>query len=189
MSYNRKTSSSYDALSPLSINGNEHAHETSISMYFFNDNNSPYASNSIEQADTLKVLANCILQNPLFKIFYLLAVLLSIITLVISFVYRCPPPIFFFLEAVVNGLMIIEVLARFAANTRLFWNSFWNKLDSVLVVLSVITLGLIIFGHEQCHVGEADPAAQKVEIFEQVILICRNGLALSRSLSLIQRYV
>lgn len=141
----------------------------------------------MHQTDTLKVLANAVLQNPLFKIFYLLAVLMSLVTLVISFFYRCPPPLFFFLEAVVNGLMIVEVCARFAANRRMFWDSFWNRVDAVLVVLCVITLGLIIFGHHQCHAGEPDPT-KEVEILEQIILILRNGMALSRSLSLIQRY-
>lgn len=132
------------------------------------------------------MLANSILQSPLFKIFYLLAVLMSLSTLIISFFYRCPPSIFFVLEAAVNGLMIIEVFARFAANRRMFWDSFWNRLDTILVILCLITLGLIIFGHHQCHSGELDPT-KEVEILEQIILILRNGMALSRSLSLIQR--
>jgi hypothetical protein len=141
----------------------------------------------MHQADTLKVLANSILQNPLFKILYLLAVLMSLAALILSFFYRCPPPLFFLLEALVNGLMIIEVLSRFAANRRLFWDSIWNKVDSVLAVLCLVTLGIIIFGHHQCNAGEVDPT-KEVEILELILLILRNGMALSRSLSLIQRY-
>lgn len=112
---------------------------------------------------------------------------MSISTLIISFFYRCPPPIFFFLEAAVNGLMIIEVLARFAANRRMFWDSFWNRVDAILMVFCLITLGLIIFGHHQCHAGQVD-STKEVEIVEQIILILRNGMSFSRSLSLIQRY-
>jgi hypothetical protein len=54
------------------------------------------------------------------------------------------------------------------------------------VVLCLITLGLIIFGHDQCNVEEVDQS-KEVEILELIILILRNGMALSRSLSLIQR--
>ena len=94
---------------------------------------------------------------------------------------------FFFLEALVNGLMVIEVAARFIANRRRFWESLWNRVDAVLVVFCLFTLVLIIFGHHQCHIGESDPT-KEVEILEQIILILRNGMSLSRSVSLIQRY-
>ena len=141
----------------------------------------------MHQADTWKALATTILQNPLFKFFYLVAVLISLLTLIISFINRCPPLIFFFLEALVNGLMVIEVAARFIANRRRFWESFWNRIDAVLVVFCLFTLVLIIFGHHQCHIGESDPT-KEVEILEQIILILRNGMSLSRSVSLIQRY-
>ncbi len=82
----------------------------------------PLAQTLIKTSESFKTVARLFLQSPWFKFFYLINGLGSIVCLILSFLYTCPPPYFYTLEILINLGMIVEVLARFLAlgKVRLF---------------------------------------------------------------------
>ncbi|KAI9356491.1 hypothetical protein DFJ73DRAFT_822790 [Zopfochytrium polystomum] len=125
------------------------------------------------RSELVHSLANRILHSTFYQWFYLVMMGLSIVCLILSTIQMCPTGFFYFLEAVVNLIMIFEVLIRFYALGQVFWKSLWNVLDVILVVFCVFTLFWLLFGTcttERSWETEADT----------LLLVVRNGIQFSR---------
>ncbi|WFC98474.1 hypothetical protein MYAM1_001202 [Malassezia yamatoensis] len=94
-------------------------------------------------------------------------------------------PAFYALELTVNLVLVAEVSIRFVAFGKHFWKSTFNVVDLCLVVLCLITLLVLVFGHG------CSPYAQRPgrgeELLDSVLLIARNIVQCTRLLSVIRR--
>ncbi|ORY38118.1 hypothetical protein BCR33DRAFT_789042 [Rhizoclosmatium globosum] len=64
------------------------------------------------QAELLTSLSNRLLHSKFYKWLYLAMMILSLFCLVLSFIQQCPSGIYYWLDALVNIIMIVEVLIR-----------------------------------------------------------------------------
>ncbi|KAI8834173.1 hypothetical protein BJ741DRAFT_517655, partial [Chytriomyces cf. hyalinus JEL632] len=129
---------------------------------------------SITRAELVSSFANRILHSKMYKLLYLGMALLSVVCLVLSFIEQCPSGIFYWLDAALNLIMIVEVLIRVNAMGKNFWKSVWNVIDIFLVFLCILTLFWLIFG--ECQNGSGSWETE----LDAFLLIARNGLQLVR---------
>ncbi|TPX60985.1 hypothetical protein CcCBS67573_g08963 [Chytriomyces confervae] len=129
---------------------------------------------SITRAELVSSFANRILHSKFYKLLYLGMALLSVVCLVLSFIEQCPSGIFYWLDAALNLIMIVEVLIRVNAMGKNFWKSIWNVIDIFLVFLCILTLFWLIFG--ECQNGSGSWETE----LDAFLLIARNGLQLVR---------
>lgn len=141
---------------------------------------SPSSSMIMTRDEMLHSLANRILHSRKYQYFYLFMMSLSLFCLVLSTIQTCPTGYFYFLEAVVNLIMISEVLIRFHALGKVFWRSVWNKLDVVLVLLCLLTLFWLWFG--TCSTSRSWETEA-----DTLLLVVRNGIQFARIAVLIRR--
>ncbi|KAI8620701.1 hypothetical protein BC830DRAFT_1058922 [Chytriomyces sp. MP71] len=123
------------------------------------------------QAEMLASIANRILHSKFYRLLYLGMAILSVVCLVLV---RCPSGIFYWLDALLNIVMIVEVLIRVNAMGQQFWKSIWNLVDIGLVFLCILTLFWLLFG--QCQNGSGSWETE----LDAALLIARNGTQLLR---------
>ncbi|KAI8622703.1 hypothetical protein BC830DRAFT_1088457 [Chytriomyces sp. MP71] len=126
------------------------------------------------QAEVLSSIANRILHSKFYRLLYLGMAILSVVCLVLSFIEQCPSGIFYWLDALLNIVMIVEVLIRVNAMGQQFWKSIWNLVDIGLVFLCILTLFWLLFG--ECQNGSGSWETE----LDAALLIARNGTQLFR---------
>ncbi|CAO3607284.1 unnamed protein product [Cunninghamella blakesleeana] len=120
----------------------------------------------LTRSEMIQGMANCLLYSNFYIALYLTLGILSLISIVMSIQETCPSLMFLIFEAIINFAMIIEVSIRFLALRRAYWQSIWNIIDTVLVMLCVITLIVLATG---CSASE-----RKEAIFDTLLLVIRN---------------
>ncbi|SAM07894.1 hypothetical protein [Absidia glauca] len=81
-------------------------------------------------------------------------------------IHSSPSLTFIVFEAIINFAMIAEVTIRLLALRRTYWQSIWNIIDTILVVLCAVTLIVLATG---CSASE-----RKEAIFDTLLLVIRN---------------
>ncbi|KAI9330619.1 hypothetical protein BDR26DRAFT_807310 [Obelidium mucronatum] len=133
------------------------------------------------QAEVLTSAANRILHSKFYKWLYLAMMIMSLFCLALSFIQQCPSGLYYWMDAIVNITMIVEVLIRVNAMGKNFWKSIWNQIDIALVFLCILTLFWLIFG--ECQV---DSANWETEL-DALLLIARNAVQLFRLISMVNK--
>ncbi|KAI8997252.1 hypothetical protein BDB01DRAFT_770440 [Pilobolus umbonatus] len=126
----------------------------------------------LTQSEMIQGIANRFMYSNFYIVFYLCLAILSFITIIMSSHEKCPSILFIVFEAVINAAMIIEVSIRILALRRDYWNSVWNIIDTILVVLCAITLIVLTTG---CSTGEREEA-----MIDTLLLVIRNVFQLVR---------
>ncbi|KAI8878251.1 hypothetical protein K501DRAFT_258891 [Backusella circina FSU 941] len=126
-------------------------------------------------------MANRFIYSRFYIGLYFLLATLSFITIMMSLRETCPSTLFLVFEVIINFAMIIEVSTRLLALGKGYWRSIWNILDTILVGLCVITLLVLTTG---CSVLEHNEA-----IFDNVLLVIRNGFQCGRLVTMLRRYL
>lgn len=125
-------------------------------------------------------MANRLLYSTFYKQLYVVMCVLSIISLIMSLVEKCPGVWFIVFESIVNLTMVIEVTIRVLALGNMYWKSVWNFLDILIVFLCVLTMFSLFF--TQCSTERSNEA-----ILDTGLLIIRNGIQLGRLISITRR--
>ncbi|KAJ3067309.1 hypothetical protein HDU98_009512 [Podochytrium sp. JEL0797] len=131
------------------------------------------------QSEVLTSIANRILHSKFYRGLYVVMMVLSLICL--ALVSVGPSGLYYWLDAIVNLTMIIEVLIRVNAMGKNFWKSIWNQIDIALVFLCIVTLFWLIFG--EC---QADSANWETEL-DALLLIVRNAVQLFRVIAMVNK--
>ncbi|KAI8587018.1 hypothetical protein BDZ88DRAFT_399164, partial [Geranomyces variabilis] len=130
--------------------------------------------------DLLHSFANRILHSNYWKAFYVCMLALSVACLAGTYFNPCPGPWICTMEIIVNTGMVAEVCVRVVALKKLFWLSYWNIVDLALVPLCLLTFVIVLF--TPCS------ASSRGELeFEDMLLIFRNGVVLSRLAAVVQK--
>ncbi|KAF8329123.1 uncharacterized protein EI90DRAFT_3063242 [Cantharellus anzutake] len=120
---------------------------------------------TLTRGEVTRSFANRLLHSHAYIFFYLCMTALSITTVVLSLVRGCPGTAFFVLEFIINTAMIIEVITRVLALSKLFWTSVFNWLDIAMTLFCFVTLIVIL----------STPCASKEEeVFDTLLLAARN---------------
>ncbi|KAI8329305.1 hypothetical protein BC941DRAFT_443185 [Chlamydoabsidia padenii] len=111
-------------------------------------------------------MANRLMYSNFYIALYLGLGILSLVSIIMSIQETCPSLMFIIFEAIINFAMIAEVTVRMLALRRAYWQSIWNIVDTILVVLCAITLIVLATG---CSASERNEA-----IFDTLLLVIRN---------------
>lgn len=139
----------------------------------------------VSREEALKGLANRFVHSTTYVYLYATMALLSLLTVVISLMTKCPGPAFYLLELVVNVVLMAEVGVRFIAFGKHFWKSTYNIVDLCLVALCGLTLVVLFFGHG-CS-PYAQRTGRREELLDSILLIVRNAIQCTRLLSVVRR--
>ncbi|KAI8098850.1 uncharacterized protein BX664DRAFT_319752 [Halteromyces radiatus] len=129
----------------------------------------PFSSRTqhgLTRSEMIQGMANRLMYSNFYIALYLGLGLLSLVSIILSIQETCPSLMFIIFEAIINFAMIIEVTIRLLALRRTYWQSVWNIIDIVLVLLCAITLIVLATG---CSASERNEA-----IFDTVLLVIRN---------------
>jgi hypothetical protein len=126
----------------------------------------------MNQQEILNSFANRILHGNLYKLFYFVMAILSLICLLTSLVSNCPPPWFYVTEFTVLIAMISEFLLRYYA-IKNYFKQFYNVLDALVLGLCLMTFCLII--SHSC--GDS---SKREALFEEIMLVIRNVVQFAR---------
>ncbi|RIB01133.1 hypothetical protein C2G38_1044742 [Gigaspora rosea] len=156
---------------------------TDVSILMANDapntpNNTPHTQYTLSQAEFFHGLANRLIYSRFYTWLYLGMALLSVVSIILSLTEECQSAGFIILEIIINTVMIAEVVTRFVALGKLYWNSIYNIIDIILVLLCIITLVLIIKG-DCSHKGE--------EIVDLILIIVRNIMQFGRLIMMLRK--
>ncbi|KAI8062621.1 hypothetical protein BC940DRAFT_308327 [Gongronella butleri] len=121
---------------------------------------------SLTRSELVQGMANRLMYSNYYIALYLCLGLLSFISIILSIQETCPSLMFIIFEAIINFAMILEVTIRVLALGRAYWQSVWNLIDIVLVMMCVITLIVLATG---CSASERNEA-----IFDTILLVIRN---------------
>ncbi|KAL1920868.1 uncharacterized protein VTP21DRAFT_11503 [Calcarisporiella thermophila] len=127
----------------------------------------------LTRAEALKGFANRIIYSRFYTFFYLGLAILSLISLVLSFVEHCATIWFIILEVVINTALIAEVGIRWLALGRAYWKSIYNVLDVLVVAVCAITVIVLI-------TSDCSTESREEEMFDIVLLIIRNAVQFVR---------
>ncbi|ORZ23211.1 hypothetical protein BCR42DRAFT_404254 [Absidia repens] len=120
----------------------------------------------LTRSEMIQGMANRLMYSNFYIALYLGLGLLSLISIIMSIQETCPSLTFIIFEAIINFAMITEVTIRLLALRTAYWQSIWNIVDIVLVVLCAITLIVLTTG---CSASERNEA-----IFDTLLLVIRN---------------
>ncbi|TPX65056.1 hypothetical protein SpCBS45565_g05427 [Spizellomyces sp. 'palustris'] len=105
---------------------------------------------------------------------------LSLVLLGVTLVEKCPSFWFYVLEYILNISMILEVSIRLVALGKLFWTSYWNLADLLMVPLCLITLFLQ-------NSSECTSSTRREAEMEEILLIVRNVVMLGRLIVVVEK--
>ncbi|KAI7881481.1 hypothetical protein K492DRAFT_194332 [Lichtheimia hyalospora FSU 10163] len=148
----------------------------------------------LTRSEMIQGMANRILYSRFYIALYIGLAALSVLSVLMScflavLVVRCPwqslretcpSPLFLLFEFVINMAMMMEVTIRFLALRKAFWQSIWNAMDAMLVLLCVVTLLILIFA--DCSAGERREA-----MIDTMLLVVRNGVQLYRLITVARK--
>ena len=104
---------------------------------------------SISQAEHFKTLATRTLQSPAFRFFYFTNGILSIICLIISFMYSCPGTYYYVLEVLINVALILEVGTRYIALQKVNSCQRWMFFKDWIMLTFLLWIEILGF-HLEC---------------------------------------
>ncbi|WFD31317.1 hypothetical protein MSPP1_002351 [Malassezia sp. CBS 17886] len=151
---------------------------------------------TLSREEILKGMANRFVHSTAYLYLYATMAALSLLTVVVSLLNKCPGPVFYLLELLVNLALVTEVgarllaygkarAARAAADRQHFWRSAFNVIDLGLVVVCLITLAVLFLGHG-CS-PDASRSGRGEELLDSVLLIVRNVVQCMRLISVVRR--
>jgi hypothetical protein len=141
----------------------------------------PSRLNSFSDKELLKSAANRMLHSKEYKILYLVLAVVSFMCLVVSLVVSCPSSVFYIAEGVVLFFMIIEFLIRYVAIGKAYFKSLFNIADVGVIALCVIVFCLLL-------TRSCSQEASTEAVIEDVLLVARNGIQLTRLVMMLQKY-
>lgn len=132
---------------------------------FLNEGISSFRTqHSMTRQELINSIANKIMYSTHYKLLYLVMALLSLISVILSLKEQCPSGWFKFLEVVITAAMVAEVSLRIIAVRKLYWQSYSNIADLVVVTLSFIVLVVVLSNH----------CSQGTTIIDSILLVTRN---------------
>jgi hypothetical protein len=85
------------------------------------------------------------------------------------------------LEFTVNAFMLVEVLVRYLALDKRFWESTWNVVDLVLVAVCLLTMLFIFY-------ADCSKTKTREALFDLSVLFLRNLLQFFRLANILKEY-
>jgi len=148
-----------------------------------NTDTESYSSNSsVYQMTTMEkfnFIATHILYSKYFQYYYFVVVILSSISLVLTYILECTNGVYILLEGFIILALIIEVTIRLLAQRKYYFHSFWNIID--IIILSVC-IWLYSITQSKCPLNENDSVIDSsILIVRYVIQFIRLGLLLKKN--------
>ncbi|KAK9768557.1 hypothetical protein K7432_000700 [Basidiobolus ranarum] len=116
-----------------------------------------------------------IVYSKFYIILYVVMIILSVSSFVLSVISECPGLAYEILEIIVNVAMISEVVILMIAYGRKFWRSPMNVFDLVLLSLCIAALVLVFL--------DCSYTKERGEVAGTIFMALRNVLQISRLLN------
>lgn len=157
------------------INKNEEENEASDSL-------SHSSSSSLYQMTRLEAfsfIATHILYSKRFQYYYVLVIILSAISIILSYTMKCAKLSVIVIEGIIVFLLIVEVIIRLFAMKKYFFYSIWNILDIIIIGICIFALTLT---KSKCEKGD-NVIDNSILIFRYIVQIIRLGLYIKKNQS------
>jgi len=147
------------------------------------DETESFSSNAsslqLSTMEKFNYIATRILYSKSFQFYYFFIIILSGLSIVLSYLLECTNGYHLALEALIIAALIIEVTIRLLAQRKYFFYSFWNILDIIIIVVCV---WLFYITKQKCPVNDRI-IDNSILVIRYVIQFIRLGILLKKNKS------